>query len=59
MSNRVIVMAARPGRVVADLPIDGPYPRAEDFRATEAYAENCQIASKALRGTLDHVDIDH
>ena len=59
MSNRVVVMAARPGRVVADLPIEGSYPRAEDFRATEAYAESCQAASKALRGTLDHVDIDH
>lgn len=59
MSNRVVVMAARPGRVVADLPIEGAYPRAEDFRATEAYAESCQAASKALKGTLDHVDIDH
>lgn len=59
MSNRLVVMAARPGRVVADLPIEGSYPRAEDFRATDAYAESCQAASKALRGTLDHVDIDH
>lgn len=27
LSNRVIVMAARPGRVVADIPIIGTYPR--------------------------------
>ena len=27
LSSRVVVMAARPGRVVADLPIDYPFPR--------------------------------
>ena len=26
LSNRVVVMAARPGRVVAEIPIDAPYP---------------------------------
>ena len=27
LSQRIVVMAARPGRVMADLPIDAPYPR--------------------------------
>jgi NitT/TauT family transport system ATP-binding protein len=32
LSQRVIVMAARPGRVVADVRIDEPYPRTSEFR---------------------------
>ena len=34
LSSRVIVMGARPGRVVADLPVDGPYQRDESFRTS-------------------------
>jgi len=30
----VIVMAARPGRVVEDLSITAPYPRDDDFRTS-------------------------
>ena len=26
LSNRAVVMAAHPGRIVADIPIDAPYP---------------------------------
>lgn len=59
LSNRVLVMAARPGRVVADIPIPGAYPRAENFRTTPDYAKSCQIVSDALSETLDSDDIDH
>ncbi|HET8695067.1 MAG TPA: ABC transporter ATP-binding protein [Aquabacterium sp.] len=34
LSQRVIVMAARPGRVIADLAITAPFPRDEDFRTS-------------------------
>ena len=34
LSSRVIVMGARPGRVVADLEIEGPYVRDEAFRSS-------------------------
>jgi NitT/TauT family transport system ATP-binding protein len=37
LSDRIVVMAARPGRVIADLPIDAPYPRSNDFRTSAAY----------------------
>lgn len=59
LSSRVVVMAARPGRVseVVDLP--GGYPRTEAYRTTPEYAENCRIVSRALEETMDHVDIDH
>ncbi|MDT4845294.1 Aliphatic sulfonates import ATP-binding protein SsuB [compost metagenome] len=59
LSNRVIVMAARPGRVVADIAIEGSYPRAENFRTTEAYAKDCARVSDALTATLSSQDIDH
>jgi NitT/TauT family transport system ATP-binding protein len=59
LSNRVIVMAARPGRVVADIAIEGSYPRAESFRTTEAYAKDCATVSDALTATLSSQDIDH
>jgi NitT/TauT family transport system ATP-binding protein len=53
LSTRIIVMAARPGRVVADLAVDAPYPRNEDFRATALYTETCKAASHALHGAMD------
>nr|WP_029927051.1 ABC transporter ATP-binding protein [Ochrobactrum sp. UNC390CL2Tsu3S39] len=59
LSNRVIVMAARPGRVVADIPIIGSYPRAENYRTTDAYAKYCAKVSDALTATLSSQDIDH
>lgn len=59
LSNRVVVMAARPGRVVADIPIIGPYPRAENYRTTDAYAKYCAKVSGALTATLSSEDIDH
>ena len=34
LSQRIVVMAARPGRVMADLAVDAPYPRDELFRTS-------------------------
>jgi len=48
LSNRVIVMAARPGRVVADLTIDAPYPRNEEFRTSPVYNQYCREVSACL-----------
>jgi NitT/TauT family transport system ATP-binding protein len=59
LSNRVLVMAARPGRVAADLPIDAPWPRDDGFRSTAPYVEQCRLVSETLKGTLDDADIDH
>jgi NitT/TauT family transport system ATP-binding protein len=53
LSTRIIVMAARPGRVVADLSVDAPYPRTEEFRTTALYGEICKQASQALHGAMD------
>ena len=52
LSERIVVMAARPGRVVADLEIGAPYPRGEDFRTSPLYNEYCRQASDALHGAI-------
>jgi NitT/TauT family transport system ATP-binding protein len=54
LSNRIVVMAARPGRVIADLPIDEPYPRSDAFRATPQYARWCVQVSQALQQAGEH-----
>jgi NitT/TauT family transport system ATP-binding protein len=48
LSSRIVVMAARPGRVIADLAIDVPYPRDNNFRTSTTYAEYCRTTSDAL-----------
>jgi NitT/TauT family transport system permease protein len=40
LANRVVVMAARPGRVFTEVAIDAPYPR-DNFRTSAAYADLC------------------
>jgi len=49
MSQRVVVMGERPGRVLADIPIEEPYPRLPDFRAKGRYAAWCGRVLDALR----------
>jgi NitT/TauT family transport system ATP-binding protein len=48
LSNRVVVMAARPGRVIADVSIKAPYPRTEEFRTTPLFNSYCRQISQAL-----------
>ena len=59
LSNRVVVMAARPGRVAADVTIDEPWPRDESFRTSEQYVQECKKVSAILKSTLNMDDIDH
>ncbi|NES79239.1 MULTISPECIES: ABC transporter ATP-binding protein [Okeania] len=48
LSQQVIVMAARPGRVVADVKIDVNYPRSEDFRMSQLCNDYCREISNYL-----------
>ncbi|MEM6386533.1 MAG: ABC transporter ATP-binding protein [Pseudomonadota bacterium] len=48
LSDRIIVMAARPGRVIHELEVDTPYPRREEFRTSAEYAAHTRAASEAL-----------
>jgi NitT/TauT family transport system ATP-binding protein len=48
LSQRIVVMTSRPGRVFAELAIDAPYPRDESFRTSADYAAYCRLVSHAL-----------
>jgi NitT/TauT family transport system ATP-binding protein len=48
LSQRVVVMTARPGRICADMRIESTSPRDEGFRTSAAYAEYCRNVSSAL-----------
>jgi len=48
LSGRVVVMAARPGRVFTELAIEAPQPRDQNYRTSPEYAANCRRASEAL-----------
>ena len=48
LSDRIVVMAARPGRAVAEILVDAPEQRGENFRLSERYAELCRETSRAL-----------
>jgi NitT/TauT family transport system ATP-binding protein len=37
LANRVVVMAARPGRIVETVDVDLPYPRTEEVRLSPAF----------------------
>jgi NitT/TauT family transport system ATP-binding protein len=52
LSSRIAVMAARPGRIVAEIPIDAPYPRDEAFRMSEPYNRYCREVSAALHHAM-------
>jgi NitT/TauT family transport system ATP-binding protein len=52
LSTRIIVMAARPGRVVAQIAIDAPLPRNEEFRLGADYAQRCRETSLALHSAM-------
>jgi NitT/TauT family transport system ATP-binding protein len=48
LSQRVIVMTSRPGRIGAEFGIDAAEPRTEDFRTSSDYAGYCRQVSAAL-----------
>ena len=48
LSQRIVVMTPRPGRVFAEIPIPAPYPRDERFRTSADYAGFCRQVAEAL-----------
>jgi NitT/TauT family transport system ATP-binding protein len=44
LSQRIAVMAARPGRIIEDIAVDAPYPRLADYRTSPTYNEHCRRA---------------
>jgi NitT/TauT family transport system ATP-binding protein len=53
LSTRVVVMAARPGRIVDQVKIDEPYPRGHDFRVSSQFAHYAKhLQESLLRASL-------
>jgi len=48
LSQRVVIMAPRPGRVVGEVAIEAPYPRTEEFRTSRISNEYCREISGRL-----------
>jgi NitT/TauT family transport system ATP-binding protein len=48
LSQRVVVMTARPGRIHAEIPVETSESRGEEFRTSAIYAEYCRKVSAAL-----------
>jgi NitT/TauT family transport system ATP-binding protein len=49
LSTRVLVMSARPGRIVGDFDVPFDYPRTEELRYSPEFAELSGQVSEALR----------
>ena len=52
LSNRIVVMRARPGQVFKDLPLSTSNERDEHYRTSEEYRATCQEVSLALQGAI-------
>ena len=53
LSSRIVVMAARPGRVYDEVAVEAPYPRADAFRTSPDYAALCRKTSNILVGAIN------
>jgi NitT/TauT family transport system ATP-binding protein len=52
LSSEVVVMAPRPGHVVAEVPVALPYPREPALRTAPEYAEFCRGLSRRLQEAM-------
>jgi len=52
LSQRIVVMTPRPGRVFAEIAIPAPYPRDERFRTSADYAAFCRQVAEALAAAM-------
>ena len=52
LSQRIVVMAARPGRIAADVAIAAPFPRDAGFRTSVEYADACKVVSARLADAI-------
>ena len=55
LSNRILVMAANPGRFHAEVRVDFPYPRRPDLRAQPEFQAKVNEVSRLLHEVEEHV----
>lgn len=53
LSDRIVVMAPRPGRVVQEVAVDAPYPRDLAWRTSPEYAAHALEVSRILHGAME------
>lgn len=53
LSQRIVVMTPRPGRVFAEVTVDAPYPRDERFRTSAEYAGYCRKVGDVLATAME------
>jgi NitT/TauT family transport system ATP-binding protein len=59
LSQRVVMMAARPGRITDEVVIDEPYPRTREFMVTARFAAYAKrLQDSLLRASGGHVAAD-
>ena len=59
LSSRVVMMAARPGRVVEEFHIDEPYPRTADFMVSPQFARHAKrLQDSLLRASSLNEEVD-
>jgi NitT/TauT family transport system ATP-binding protein len=52
LAQRIAVMAARPGRIIAELPMQAPVPRPASFRTSDDYVAACRVVSDRLHQAI-------
>jgi len=52
LSSRIVVMAAKPGRIAADLPVMFDGPRTPELRTSAEFATTCRTVSQHLAGAM-------
>ena len=52
LSDRILVMAARPGRVISEIEVDAPYPRGLEWRTSKTYGDVARHTSDTLNSAL-------
>ena len=58
LSNRVVMMAARPGRVIEEIAVDEPYPRTPDFMVAPQFSRYAKRLQDSLLRASEESEID-
>ena len=58
MSSRVLVLGARPGRIIDDIRLPSAHGRTDEYRTSVEFTEHARKISQSLERTMDHVNIN-